>query len=80
MNVAYLNSSEFSFFSCAQDQLDQIINQLQSDDSIDNEHGDIEKYINQEGQELLRCLLQGWLNLKAANEEHKSCVTNTTGE
>ena len=80
MNVAYLNSSEFSFFSCAQDQLDQIIDQLQSDDSMDNEHGDIEKYINQEGQELLRCLLQGWLNLKAANEEHKSCVTNTTGE
>ena len=80
MNVAYLNSSEFSFFSCAQDQLDQIIDQLQSDDSMDNEHGDIEKYINQEGQELLRCLLQGWLNLKAAHEEHKSCVTSTTGE
>ncbi len=80
MNVAYLNSSEFSFFSCAQDQLEQIIGQLQSDDSMDNEHGDIEKYINQEGQELLRCLLQGWLNLKAANEEHKSCITSTTGE
>ena len=35
MNVAYLNSSEFSFFSCAQNQLEQIIGQLQSDDPMD---------------------------------------------
>ena len=80
MNIAYLNSSEFSFFSDAQEQLDQLISQLQSKHYADSEHGDIEKYINKDGQELLRRLLQGWLDLKAANEEHKSSINTITGE
>ncbi len=39
MNVAYLNSSELSFFSDAQAQFDQLIDQLSSQDYEDNEHG-----------------------------------------
>ncbi len=54
LNVAYPNSSEFSFFSEAQAPLDQLINQLSSQDYEDNEHGEIEAPINREGQELLR--------------------------
>ncbi len=54
MKVAYPNSSEFSFFSEAQAPLDQLINQLSSQDYEDNEHGEIEAPINREGQELLR--------------------------
>ena len=80
MNVAYLNSSEFSFFSDAQAQFDQLVNQLSSEDDKNNEHGDIEKHINKEGQELLRRLLQGWLNLKSANEAQKNGIKNISGD
>lgn len=80
MNIAYLNSSEFSFFSGAQEQLDELINQLQSEDYTNKEHGDIEYYINKGGQELLRRLLQGWLDLKEVNEERKSSITSAAGD
>jgi len=80
MDIAYLNSSEFSFFSDAQEHFNQIVNQLSSEDYENNEHGDIEKHINKAGQELLRRLLQGWLNLKAANEVQKSSIKNAVGD
>ncbi len=79
MNIAYANSSEFSFFSNAQEQFDQLVTQLSSDDSENREHGDIEKHIHREGQELLRRLLQGWLDQKAANEVQKNSVKNVAG-
>ncbi len=80
MNIAYLNTNDFSFFSDAQEQLDQLIKQLQSEDHAESEHGDIEKFINQEGQEILRRLLQGWLDLKAANEEKRVHVNSASGD
>lgn len=80
MNIAYLNSNDFSFFSGAQEQLDQLIKQLQTEEHKNCEHGDIESFINKEGQEILRRLLQGWLDLKAANEEKRSCVNTVTGD
>lgn len=46
MNIAYLNLNDFSFFSGAQKQPDQLIKQLQSEHHAETEHGDIEKYIN----------------------------------
>lgn len=69
MNVAYLNIPDFSFFSDATKQIDQMIEHLQSDHCRNNEHGDIEQYIQKEGFEVLRCLFQGYLDLKEANEE-----------
>lgn len=80
MSVAYLNSNEFSFFSEAREQFDQLIKQLSSEDYEDNEHGEIENHIEKEGQELLRRLLQGWLDLKATNEAPKNGVLNPSGE
>ncbi len=80
MDVAYSNSNDFSFFSDAQNQLDQLIIQLQSKDYASSEQGDIEKCINKSGREILRYLLQGWLALKAENEERKNDVTNTEGD
>jgi len=68
MNIAYTNSQDFSFFSDAKSQLEQIINELQSKNCGNKEHGDIEKYIDKEGQEIFRCLLQGWLDIKNTNE------------
>jgi len=46
-----------------------MIKYLQSNHCRDNEHGDIEQYIQKEGFEVLRCLLQGYLDLKAAREK-----------
>lgn len=80
MNIAYLNSNDFSFFSDAQEQLDQLIKQLQSEEQSNSEHGDIESFINKEGQEILRRLLQGWLNLKAANEDKRINVNSVSGD
>lgn len=68
MNIAYTNSQDFSFFSDAKVQLEQIINELKSKNYRDKEHGDIEKYIDREGQEIFRCLLQGWFDIKNTNE------------
>jgi hypothetical protein len=80
MNIAYLNSNDFSFFSGAQEQLDLLIEQLKSEDRAESEHGDIENFINKKGYEIMRQLLQGWLDLKADKEEKKTSVTSSSGE
>ena len=80
MNIAYLNSNDFSFFSGAQEQLEQLIQQLQSEHYAKSEHGDIEKVINKDGQELLRRLLQGWLDLIASKEENKGHTNSVSGD
>jgi hypothetical protein len=59
MNVAYINSPDFSFFSDAKLQLDKIITQLQSAVYANFEHGEIEQYIKNEGKEVLRLLFRG---------------------
>ena len=79
MNLAYLNPPDFSFFSDATKQFESVIEQLQSDTFCNNEHGDIEQYIQKEGFEILRCLFQGYLDLKAASEEKMSNVCNDEG-
>lgn len=80
MNIAYLNSSDFSFFSSAQEQLDKLIQQLQSEHYAKSEHGDIEHFINKDGQEILRRLLQGWLDLIASNEKNKGHINTVSGD
>lgn len=56
-----------------------MIDHLQSDSCRDNEHGDIEQYIQKEGFEVLRCLFQGYLDLKAASEKTNSDVYTVQG-
>ena len=80
MNIAYLNSNDVSFFSGAQEQLDQLIQQLQSEHYAKSEHGDIERFINKDGQEILRRLLQGWLDLQASNEENRGHINSVSGD
>ncbi|MFQ3171732.1 MAG: hypothetical protein ACI9DG_001769 [Oleispira sp.] len=74
MNIAYLNTPDFSFFCDARKQLHHMVEYLQSDERFDNEHGDIEQYIQSEGFEVLRNLFQGYLDLRAANEATMSNV------
>ncbi len=80
MNIAYLDSTDFSFFSGAQEEFNLLIQQLKSDHKAESEHGDIENFINKKGHEVMRQLLQGWLDLKADNEEKKDSVTSASGE
>jgi hypothetical protein len=80
MNTAYPKLNEFSFFSGAHEQLKQLIGQLESDKQALCEHGDIENMINKEGQEILRRLFQGWLDLKASNEAKQSDLVSVSGE
>lgn len=56
-----------------------MIDHLQSNNCRDNEHGDIEQYIQKEGFEVLRCLFQGYLDLKAASEKTNSDVYTEQG-
>ena len=80
MNVAYLKQTETSFFSDAKIQLATLISQLESSDYENVDHGCVETYINEQGNELLRRLFQGWLDKKSANEIQKSSITNANGE
>ena len=80
MNVAYLKQTETSFFSDAKEQLETLISQLESGDYENVDHGCVETYINEQGNELLRRLFQGWLDKKAANEIQKISITNDNGE
>ena len=44
MNLAYLTPLEISFFSDAKNQFSNMISHLESEDSKDKEHADIEQY------------------------------------
>ena len=80
MNLAYLTSSETSFFSEAQTQLDCVTSQLSSQHNKTKEHGEIEQLINTEGNEILRRLLQGYLDLRANDEQKLPFVISNSGE
>ncbi|MDA9003970.1 hypothetical protein N9J26_00610 [bacterium] len=67
-NTAYPNGLNESFFDAAKECLETMITELKSDALIAKEHGDIEGYINQQGHEVMRCLLQGHLDNVATTE------------
>jgi hypothetical protein len=73
-------SIEEDYFQQAHEQYHQLINTLREEDSQDWEHGEVESYINKEGTELLRRLLQSHLDLRYAEEEYQSEVVGADGE
>ena len=75
MTQAYLINRDFDEFSAAREQFTQLSEALQSEQTLEREHGDIEELIWQEGKELLRRLLQGHLDLRAAAEPKREHVT-----
>ena len=79
MQAEYFNCQDVSFFSQAQTQLDVMVQHLNSRELQDAEHGGVEQYIQQEGFELLRLLLQGHLDKKAHNEPHLASITSANG-
>ena len=59
-------SSDFSFFTDAENQFKAMAEHLSSDSMATEEHGSIEQYIHEEGSELLRLMLQAALDRIAA--------------
>jgi len=80
MNLAYLTTPEISFFSDAKKQFSSIISHLESEICKSKEHSDIEKYIQDEGFELLRCLFQGYLTQLESQQTIKTSVVNAQGK
>ncbi|WP_133309842.1 ISKra4 family transposase [Parashewanella spongiae] len=76
MKLAYSNSLEFSFFSEAKLQFERIISHLEDEQVKQESHGEVEAYIDTEGTELLRCLLQGFLDIKTAEEPRQQVCSN----
>ncbi|WP_133309296.1 hypothetical protein [Parashewanella curva] len=68
MKLAYSNSLEYPYFSEAKLQFERIISYLEDKQVRQDSHGEVEAYIDAEGTELLRCLLQGFLDIKTAED------------
>jgi len=80
MTLAYLNTPEISFYSEAKKQFSNMLSHLVSDNCKSKEHADIEKYIQGEGFELLRCLFQGYLSQLGSEQIIKTSVFNAQGK
>ena len=80
MQVAYNNQEEFSAFSACHKQLEIIIGALLSPERAAQEHGEVETFIQEEGTELLRKLLQGYLDVRADTEVRQEHVLSPVGQ
>ena len=67
-------------FAAAREQFGHLVNELQSEQRLGMEHGDVEQMISREGNELLRRLLQGHLDLRAAREQKQEGMIGADGE
>jgi hypothetical protein len=79
MKQTYLIRRSLEEFSAAREQFGQLIQALQSEHNLEREHGDIEALIWQDGQELLRRMLQGHLDWRAAREPKRAHVIGGDG-
>lgn len=80
MQVAYNNQEEFAAFSACREQLENIIGALLSSERAAQEHGEVEVFIQEEGTELLRKLLQGYLDVRADTEIRHEHVISPAGQ
>lgn len=80
MKQAYIIRQGLEEFAAAREQFSHLVNELQSEQTLGMQHGDIEQMISREGNELLRRLLQGHLDLRAAREQKQEGVIGADGE
>lgn len=67
------------YFAPAQEHFEGLVDQLCSESVKHFEHGEVEALIEQEGTEVLRRLLQGCLDLRAAQEPRCESLSATDG-
>ncbi len=66
-------------FRSACDQFQAIMDQLRSNATAQLEHDQVETLIKKQGTELMRLLLQGHLNERCKDEQHKQAVQGADG-
>lgn len=76
---AYTNESGFAEFTAAREQFDLVVDALCSEAARSLEHGEGESLIVQEGNAVLRCLMQGYLYQRAIGEERPGAVVGQDG-
>jgi len=76
---AYDISAGLDEFSVAREHFDQLVHCLYSDKMAAAEHGDVEQVSKTEGFEILRKLLQGYLNLRTSREPLLEGVKGSDG-
>ncbi|MDJ0863113.1 MAG: ISKra4 family transposase, partial [Gammaproteobacteria bacterium] len=68
---AYTKEHPFDEFTAAKEQFDYVVGELQSESCETLEHGDVETLIEREGREILRRLMQGYLDRRSHREERR---------
>jgi hypothetical protein len=76
---AYIISKGLEEFAAAQEQFGCLMDQLQAEHMLRREHGEVEECISKAGTELLRLLLQGHLDLRAAREAEREAIRGADG-
>src|SRR5918996_1879951 len=79
MRRAYTFRRSLEEFAAAREQFNSLVNRLQSEETAWMEHGEVEALVATEGMELLRCLLQGHLDLRAVRESKREAVMGADG-
>lgn len=79
MKQAYIISRGAEEFAAAREQFALIVDRLQSAAVLGMEHGEVEGLISREGTELMRRLLQGHLEVRAAAETREAGVRDADG-
>jgi hypothetical protein len=77
--LAYTRETDFDEFVTAKEQFEKMISELRSESTQTLEHGDVESLIAREGNELLRRLMQGYLDQRAQAEEPLERVVGVDG-
>lgn len=75
----YIKSIEAGILELADEQYKSIVTRLLSDELREKDMGCIESFLKKEGAELLRCLLQGFLDGRSRDEIKQESVTGAEG-
>jgi hypothetical protein len=79
MSSVYPINPTLDDFAAAREQFDWLVAQLQSEATGQLQHGEVEDFLDQEGTELLRRLLQGHLDRRARDETRLDAVVGADG-
>lgn len=78
--TAYTKESEFDEFLSAKEHFEKLICELRAESTRAMEHGDVELLIAREGNEVLRRLMQGYLDERAKAEKPLKKVVGSDGQ
>lgn len=79
MKESYTISEELEEFSAAREQFNRLVNRLCSEETRGLAHGEVETLLWSEGMEVLRRLLQGYLDLRSHKEVRHDEVKGSDG-